>query len=48
MSLCDWVKEAYKAEWPTMINNLVSNGLALGAAALASKFTSEYTTSDEW
>ncbi|MBS3167987.1 hypothetical protein J4216_02600 [Candidatus Woesearchaeota archaeon] len=42
----DFVKESYKKDWPTMVNNLTSNGLSIFSASVASGICDnlEYST----
>ena len=46
MTLCRWLKESYKEEWPIMFNNLVSNGISMGTAASVSEYASQHVNSD--
>jgi hypothetical protein len=41
-----WLKKAFKEEWPTMINHLVSCGISIGAATGFSYFAPEFIESN--
>lgn len=42
----NWIKKAFKEEWPTMGNHLLACGISIGAATAFSHFAPEFITSD--